>query len=450
MKTFINKYNFLALLVITLFSCQSDDDTLAPQSQAEFTASATEVAIGETIQFTNNSENATAYKWSFGDGTTSTQVSPKKSYQSSDKFLVSLVSTGSGGSTISNMEITVTPASSFSVEDEDDLQAGIPVQFTNTSVGATSLSWNFGDAAGSTSTEENPTFTYASAGTFTVSLTATTAFGSSTVSKDITLAEAPAAPATLLYMDLSDEFIRSLVLDGAGITSDVYNLVGRGGVGLAYDSTNDKIYFSDFDTPPFGNIWRIDRDGSNLTNIASDINDPYGIDIDETNGKIYWADDDGNVSRANLDGSNPEIGYFNLAGAQWRDLTLDVENNKMYILDASTSDQLYVADLDGSNGQVLISGVFGYGVAVDTVNDKLYYDDQIAGEFRVANLDGSNIQTIDADGSRIYGIYIDNDNSKLYWSGRDSGELYRANLDGTDKEVLKDNIGSPRGIVLIK
>ncbi|TXD83193.1 PKD domain-containing protein [Subsaximicrobium wynnwilliamsii] len=448
MKTILYRYAILSLMVLAIFSCQNDDDTLPPQSQAEFTVSASEVAIGETIQFTNNSENATAYKWSFGDGTTSMQVSPTKSYTSSNVFLVSLVSTGSGGSTISNMEITVTPASSFSVEDEENLSAGLPVQFTNTSVGATSFSWNFGDGAGTTSAEENPAFTYASEGSYTVSLTATSAFGSNTSTKEITLAMAPEAPASLYYISLGDEFIRNLTLDGSGTTTDLVDLVGKGGVGLAYDATNEKIYFSDFDTYPFGNIWRADLDGANPETIVSGIGDPYAVQIDEVNAKVYWVDDDGNVSRANLDGSSPE-NVLNLPSAQWRALALDVENGKMYAYEVNNED-LYEANLDGSNPQIIISGIYGYAIAVDTVNDKVYFDDQNAGTFNVANLDGSNIQTVDTDGTRIYGIQIDNEDNKLYWSGRDSGELYRANLDGSEREVLASGLASPRGIVLIK
>jgi|AntDeeMinimDraft_5_1070356.scaffolds.fasta_scaffold00437_13 plastocyanin len=449
MKTSIYKYSLFAVVLLTLIACQKDDDPVSPQSQAEFTASATEVAIGETIQFTNNSQNATAYKWSFGDGTTSTQVSPTKSYTSSNVFVVSLVSTGDGGSTISNMEITVTSFSSFQVEDEENLSADIPVQFTNTSVGATSYTWDFGDAGNSTSTEENPTFTYSSEGTYTVSLTTTTPFGSNTTTKDVNVGESQGAPASLYYITYGDEFIRSLLLDDSGTTTDVLDLVGKAGVGLAYDATNGKIYFSDFDTYPFGNIWRADVDGSNAEMIVSDIGDPYGLALDEVNSKVYWVDDDGNVSRANLDGSSPEIGILNLDVALWRAIALDVENNKMYAYEVN-EENLYVANLDGSNPEILISGVYGYAVMVDTVNDKIYFDDQNGAVFNVANLDGSNIQTIDSNGTRIYGIQIDNENNKLYWSGRDSGELYRANLDGSSREVLATDISSPRGIVLIK
>ena len=448
MKTNFLSYIFIAVLSFTFFTCE-EDDPLPPQSQAEFTASATEVAVGEEIQFTNNSQNATAYAWSFGDGTTSNQVSPRKSYDTSNVFLVSLVSTGAGGSTISNMEITVTPAASFMVEDEENLIATIPVQFTNTSISADSYSWSFGDADNSTSTEENPLFAFPSAGTFTVSLTASSAYGSQTVTKEVVIGEAPENPAELYYMAIGDEYIRKLILDGQGTVEDVYNAVGKGGVGMAYDAVNEKLYFSDFDTTPFGNIWRMNLDGSGIEAIASNIDDPYAIALDVAGNKIYWVDDAGNVSKANLDGSSAEIGFFSMTGVSWRAISLDVENNKMYVYDANI-EEIYEVNLDGTDPNVIITGNYGYAILVDTVNDKIYFDDQNEELLKVANLDGTNIQTIDDGGSRIYGMQIDHEAGKLYWSGRDSGELYSANLDGTNKVVLRTGISSPRGIALIK
>ena len=57
-----------------------------------------------------------------------------------------------------------------------------PAQFTDTSQNLpTAWLWNFGD--GATSTAQNPTHTYAAAGSYTVSLTATNAFGTTTVSR---------------------------------------------------------------------------------------------------------------------------------------------------------------------------------------------------------------------------------------------------------------------------
>jgi PKD repeat protein len=353
---------FLAFFV--LISCTKDEEK--PKPTAAFTASKTAVIVGEEIQFTNTSENATSYSWSFGDGTTSTEASPAKSYNATGTFTVTLVATGEGGSNSTTLDITVTAAS-------------------------------------------------------------------------------------LYFMDSSDELMEKLVLDGTGTVTTVKDLAGMSGVGIAYDSVQNKIYFSDFydaDTPD-GKIWRMNFDGTGLEAIASGILDPYGIALDVTGGKVYWVDDAGNVSRANLDGSSPEIGLIYLPDGWLRAIALDPENNKMYFYDVNM-ENLYVANLNGSDTTVLIPGVYGYAICVDTRNDKIYFDDQNTPGLRRANLDGTGIVTIDGADTRIYGIDIDYDMNKLYWSARDAGEIYRANLDGTNKEILKTGLTSPRGIFLKK
>lgn len=61
----------------------------------------------------------------------------------------------------------------------------------NTSSPVTSINWDFGD--GNTSSIENPTHIYASPGTYTISVTATTATETKTESKDISIYEVPVA-----------------------------------------------------------------------------------------------------------------------------------------------------------------------------------------------------------------------------------------------------------------
>ena len=57
------------------------------------------------------------------------------------------------------------------------------ITLTNESSFATSYLWDFGD--GTTSTEANPTHTYAGNGTYTIALTATNSFGSSTITHEV-------------------------------------------------------------------------------------------------------------------------------------------------------------------------------------------------------------------------------------------------------------------------
>mgnify|MGYP001298772007 FL=1 len=64
-------------------------------------------------------------------------------------------------------EPTVAVVASFTVPSEPTTE-GVP--FTNTSTGADTYLWNFGD--GTTSTEKNPTHAYEESGYYTIKLTA--------------------------------------------------------------------------------------------------------------------------------------------------------------------------------------------------------------------------------------------------------------------------------------
>ncbi len=72
------------------------------------------------------------------------------------------------------------------------------VTFTNFSQNETSWAWNFGDSVG-TSTEENPTYTYADGGTYTVTLTVTNDAGvTASKSESVTVQDPLAAQRTLV------------------------------------------------------------------------------------------------------------------------------------------------------------------------------------------------------------------------------------------------------------
>lgn len=449
MKTKLYLYLTLFLLSAFAISCDDDEDA-KPQAAATFTPSKTTAKVGEEILFTNDSENATSFRWSFGDGTTSKEVSPKKSYTASGSYLVSLVSTGEGGSTISNLTITVIPDALFSVEAEDDLIALSPVQFTNLSKGGKTFLWSFGNPANSTSTDSDPSFTYLTPGTFTVTLKAISPEGESTFTKQITV---KAASPELYFVEINAGFIKKLGLDGSGAVTNFLDITGKGGVGLAYDDVHGKIYFSDFDVYGEGKIWSVNLDGTELKDIVTGLFDPYQIALDVSGGKIYWAEDVdesniGHIARANLDGSGKE-NLVSMEDGQFRAIALDPENGKMYYYEVYNED-LYVANLDGTDASPILSGIYGYALAVDTEHDKVYFDDQNDELLKRANLDGSNVETVDDNGTRIYGMVIDNATDKLYWAGRDSGEIYEADLDGTNKVALKSDLESPRGIFLRK
>lgn len=100
---------------------------------------------------------------------------------------------------LSGIVSTTTPVASFSGA-PTIICEGQTVTYTNTSTGSpTSYSWSFPGGTPATSTATNPTVTYASAGVYDVSLTATNAGGSdlSTEVNYVTVIASPATPGSI-------------------------------------------------------------------------------------------------------------------------------------------------------------------------------------------------------------------------------------------------------------
>jgi PKD repeat protein len=166
---------------------------------ASFVWSPANPTPSDTVQFTDQSAGPpTAWSWTFGDGTSSTQQNPSKKYSAVGSYLVTLTVSRSGSSSATTKTLVVgngapvTPnvVAAFKASSSAPT-AGANVTFTDQSTGSpTSWSWSFGD--GGLSSSKNPVHVFATAGTYTVSLTAANATSSSVTTKQIAVAEAAA------------------------------------------------------------------------------------------------------------------------------------------------------------------------------------------------------------------------------------------------------------------
>ncbi len=127
------------------------------------------------------------WSWTFGDGGTSTLANPNHTYTVAGTYTVSLTVTGPGGTDsqtqVDLVTVTGAPVASFANSTPTILVGG-SVSFIDTSVGATSWAWDFGD--GGTSTMQNPSHNYSLPGTYTVELVASNScFGNTFASVDL-------------------------------------------------------------------------------------------------------------------------------------------------------------------------------------------------------------------------------------------------------------------------
>jgi len=95
---------FVLSFSVLLTSCSKDDEKVV----AAFTASNTDVDSGETVSFTNQSENAGYYMWNFGDGGLSAEKNPTHTYDVEGDYDVKLVAAGDGGVDSASVSISVT------------------------------------------------------------------------------------------------------------------------------------------------------------------------------------------------------------------------------------------------------------------------------------------------------------------------------------------------------
>ena len=162
---------------------------------------------------------AAAFFWNFGDGETGTGNPIEHVFEDEGTFIANVTAVGPGGASapVSGQAFEIigaapfnTPVASFSANPPLG-EAPLLVNFTDLSDVASSgipnapitlREWNFGDAGSVDNLQSflvatNPSHTYVSPGTYTVTLTVTGPGGSNTTMQDVT-AVAPAAPTASL------------------------------------------------------------------------------------------------------------------------------------------------------------------------------------------------------------------------------------------------------------
>ncbi|MDZ4766138.1 MAG: PKD domain-containing protein, partial [Chloroflexota bacterium] len=154
-----------------------------PRPIAAFTQDAATGQVPLTVRFINQSTgDITNTTWNFGDGSSSGERDPVKTFNAPGLFNVTLTIAGPGGTSNVSRQINVqsptAPVSSFSATPLNG-NAPLNVQFTDQSTGTiNSRLWNFSD--GGASNERNPVHVFNAPGVYNVFLTVTGTGGSST------------------------------------------------------------------------------------------------------------------------------------------------------------------------------------------------------------------------------------------------------------------------------
>lgn len=170
-------------------------DSIYAQPVARFT-SAAEICLGNAFIFTDQStaQNSTvsSWSWDFGDGTpASSQQNPSHTYAAAGTYTVKLTVASALGcqSTVAQQQVTVNPLPTANFTPSAPACVTRDLTFTDNSIAnvgtLTKWTWNFGDGSASLTTTTNApqTHTYATTGTYNVTLQVETSKGCISVVK---------------------------------------------------------------------------------------------------------------------------------------------------------------------------------------------------------------------------------------------------------------------------
>lgn len=188
-------------LVVTNATGQADFEvktiTVLPSPTASFSVLGASCTIPLSLTFNNSSSSGAgySYNWTFGNGSPAFNGAnpPSQTYNSAGNYQVILTVTNtSNGCIAKDTQNVVVSNYQAGIIVPTSACVGQPVQFQdNSTAGANNWSWNFGGLG--TSSDQNPTFSFSAAGTYTIQLASqnTVSGCSGSASQQITVQPTP-------------------------------------------------------------------------------------------------------------------------------------------------------------------------------------------------------------------------------------------------------------------
>ena len=213
--------------------------------------------------------------------------------------------------------------------------------------------------------------------------------------------------------------------------------------GMALDLGSGKIYWAE----QGGSIKRANLDGTSIELIVNAGGVPDSVALNFAATRVCWTESGaGRIRCSDFSGSNV-VTVVDSDATSAHGLAIDAVAGKIYW--AQLNGSIRRANLDGTENELIVGSALGpHGLALDITNSKLYWVDLTANRIQRSNLDGSNLETLVTVGNGPAAIALDVDRGKMYWTDLSDGRIRVANLDGTDVEILVSGLSLPLGISL--
>jgi PKD repeat protein len=382
---------------------------------AAFTANPSTGVIPLNVQFVNQSTGESiTYTWDFGDGSlVSSEVSPIHIYTTVGTYTVRLTATNAGGTNSTSQTITVSapavaPVASFTADVSSGV-APLNVNFSSTSTGDISAyTWDIVDNSTGGSIGSSPdaatSFSFTTAGSYTVTLTVSGPGGTNSTAQTITVSAAAIQPPP--------------------INQDVVFVSDRSG--------NNEIYILATD----GSILNITNDGANDTSPvwSPDAARIAFVSNRDGNSEIYIMNSDGSgVERLTNDNADDRIPVWSRDG-----------NQIIFVSNREGNNEIYTVNLDGTNLVNLTNNPANDAYPSQSPDGTrlAFMSDRDTGdnEIWILNPDGSVVNITNNGGTDTTPSWSPDGSQITFVTNRDLlAQIYVMGADGTNQRNLSDS-----------
>ena len=226
---------------------------------------------------------------------------------------------------------------------------------------------------------------------------------------------------------------------------------------LNVDTVGGKVYWSEHGSDG-GTIKRANFDGTSTESLVTLPTTPQSITVDTVRKKLYWGDTfEGKIQTVDLNGGN--IQTIIRVDDDIRHIAVDAEGAKLYWVDSRL--RFLRVNLDGTSIETILTRYYLFrnrtgrvgGIAI--ADGKIYWTEgqnssisSIAGGIIYrANLNGANLETLATPLGRPTGVAVDTVNGKVYWALLHGG-IQRTDINGGEIENVVYGITAPGGIAL--
>ncbi len=223
---------------------------------------------------------------------------------------------------------------------------------------------------------------------------------------------------------------------------------------FAIDRVAGKLYWTENIVESRSEIKSINLEGEPNVQTLVTVNSAIrSIAVDPKGRSLYWTNSRGKIQRSNLNGKHIKTLVRDLNADGTLDIALDVEEGNLYWAEGLNIER---ADLNGKNIETVVTASSDTGVAIAVLNiaiadRKVYWNqlevdptkfpntpNNLGGSIRRADLDGSNIEKLVADGSVGFDFAVDVAGQALYYTKTpfDPGtHIRRADFDGSETQL---------------